>query len=443
MPAAGRESSAAPVAGGAPGHSSGGAPGHSSSDPPGHGLGQVIAALGITQIVGWGTTHYMPAVLAAPTATGLGLSPTAVLGAFSWGLLVAGLTARPAGRMIDRHGARIVMSLASAIASAGLLVLAISDGLAGLLLGWTLIGLALRSILYDGAFAALTALAGAGARRAISLLTLLGGLASTAFWPIGVWLDAELGWRTTLVVYAALNLLVCLPLHWRFAGGGVRAAPSASASAASAPAHSGLGLSDSQRRTALWLLGATFTLHAFVASTMSAHLVMLLDGLGLGTAVVVSAAALMGIAQVIARLVEMFLQSRFSSVALAPPSVALLPAGFIVALVWPGAAPAAALFVILYGCANGLMTIVRGSLPLAVFGSRGYGELLGTVAGPALAVAALAPVAFSALVQATGPRAGLMLLAALSIGSFAAIGALAIGVRRWTRAATAVRTSPP
>lgn len=413
----------------------------SSGDRPDRGLGPVIAALGVTQIVGWGTTHYMPAVLASPTAAGLGLSPTAVLGAFSWGLLVAGLTARPAGRMIDRHGARIVMSLASAIASAGLLVLAMSDGLAGLLVGWTLIGLALRSILYDGAFAALTALAGAGARRAISLLTLLGGLASTAFWPVGVWLDAELGWRTTLVVYAALNLLVCLPLHWRFAGGGLRTA--SAASTAQAPAHPGLGLSNTQRRTALWLLGATFTLHAFVASTMSAHLVMLLDGLGLGTAVVVSAAALMGVAQVIARLVEMFLQSRFSSVALAPPSVALLPAGFVVALVWPGAAPAAALFVILYGCANGLMTIVRGSLPLAVFGSRGYGELLGTVAGPALAVAAVAPVAFSALVQATGPRAGLLLLAALSIGSFAAIAALAIGVRRWTRSAPAVRTSLP
>jgi MFS family permease len=417
-------------------------PASASGDRPDRGLGPVIAALGVTQIVGWGTTHYMPAVLAAPTATGLGLSPTAVLGAFSWGLLVAGLTARPAGRMIDRHGARIVMSLASAIASAGLLVLAVSDGLAGLLAGWTLIGLALRSILYDGAFAALTALAGAGARRAISLLTLLGGLASTAFWPIGVWLDAELGWRTTLVVYAALNLLVCLPLHWRFAGGGLRTTPAASTG--QAPAHPGAGLSDSQRRAALWLLGATFTLHAFVASTMSAHLVMLLDGLGLGTAVVVSAAALMGVAQVIARLVEMFLQSRFSSVALAPPSVALLPAGFVVALVWPDAAPAAALFVILYGCANGLMTIVRGSLPLAVFGSRGYGELLGTVAGPALAVAAVAPVAFSALVQATGPRAGLLLLAALSVGSFAAITALAIGLRRWARSsATAVRTSRP
>ncbi|HRO60913.1 MAG TPA: hypothetical protein PK177_17390, partial [Burkholderiaceae bacterium] len=130
-------------------------------------VGTAIAALGVTQIVGWGTTHYMPAVLAAPTAAGLGLSTTTVLGALSWGLLVAGLVARTAGRLIDRHGARTVMSGASAVAALGLLALAGAQGLAGLLAGWTLIGLVLRTILYDGAFAALTLIAGAGARRAI------------------------------------------------------------------------------------------------------------------------------------------------------------------------------------------------------------------------------------------------------------------------------------
>jgi MFS family permease len=397
-------------------------------------LGPVIAALGATQIVGWGTTHYMPAVLAAPTA--------AVLGAFSWGILVAGLTARPAGRLIDRLGARKVMSAASAIAAAGLLVLATAQGLAGLLAGWTLLGLALRSILYDGAFAALTALAGADARRAISLLTLLGGLASTAFWPIGHWLDAAIGWRATLLVYAALNLVVCLPLHWRFAGDPVGGDPVGARGANGRPAaqpHPGMTLPAGQRRLALWLLAATFTLHAFVASTMAAHLPMLLAGLGLGAAAVVSAAALMGVAQVGARLVEMLLQNRFSALATAPPSVALLPAAFVVVLAWPGHAVAAALFVILYGCANGLMTIVRGSLPLAVFGSRGYGELLGTVAGPALAVAAAAPVAFSALVEAAGPRVGLWLLAGLSAGSLAAIAAMAVAVRRRPSAAADAR----
>ena len=401
--------------------------------PPGSspGLGPVIAALGVTQIVGWGTTHYMPAVLTASTANGLGLGPTAVLGAFSWGILVAGLTARPAGRLIDRIGAQRVMSGASLVAACGLLVLAAAEGLFGLLAGWTLLGLALRSILYDGAFAALTALAGADARRAISLLTLLGGLASTIFWPIGHWLDAAIGWRSTLVVYAVLNLAICLPLHWRYAGG--RRRPGRDGAPAGAPPHPGAGLEPAQRRLALWLLAAAFMLHAFVASTMAAHLPMLLDGLGLGTAVVVSAAALMGVAQVLARLVEMSVQGRFSAVATAPPSVALLPAAFLVALAWPGQAVAAALFVILYGCANGLMTVVRGSLPLAVFGSRGYGELLGTVAGPALAVAAAAPVAFSALVEASGAQTGLWLLALLSLAAFACIAGAALLLRRWSR----------
>ncbi|RPH66016.1 MAG: MFS transporter [Burkholderiales bacterium] len=402
-------------------------------------VGPAIAALGITQIVGWGTTHYMPAILAAPTAADLGLSPTAVMGGFSWGILVAGLTARITGRLIDRHGARKVMSAASVTTSAGLLVLAAAQGMAGLLIGWTLLGLALRSILYDGAFAALTVLAGAGARRAISLLTLFGGLASTVFWPIGHWLDAGFGWRATLVVYAALNLAICLPLHWRFAGGPAAQKPPGDATAETA-AHPGIGLSGGHRRIALWLLAATFTLHAFVNSTMAAHLVMLLDGLGLGATAVVSAAALMGVAQVAARLVEMLLQGRFSALATALPSVALLPAGFVVALAWSGSTAAAALFVILYGCANGLMTIVRGALPLALFGSRGYGELLGAVAGPALAVAALAPMAFSALVQATDARTGLMLLAAVSGGAFAATAVLALAAPRWT--AVRPRTTP-
>lgn len=406
--------------------------GAATPSAPSHGLGVVIAALGVTQIVGWGTTHYMPAVLAGPTASGLGMSLTAVLGSFSWGILVAGLTARSAGRLIDRVGARKVMSGASLIAACGLLVLAAADGLFELLAGWTLLGLALRSILYDGAFAALTSLAGADARRAISLLTLLGGLASTIFWPIGHWLDEAIGWRSTLVVYAILNLAVCLPLHWRYAGG--RPGRTQPGKPTGAPPHPGAGLDPAQRRLALWLLAAAFMLHAFVASTMAAHLPMLLDGLGLGTAVVVSAAALMGVAQVVARLVEMSVQDRFSALATAPPSVALLPAAFLVALAFPGQAAAAALFVILYGCANGLMTVVRGSLPLAVFGSRGYGELLGTVAGPALAVAAAAPVAFSALIEASGTRTGLWLLALLSLAAFASITGTALLLRRWSTA---------
>ncbi len=235
-------------------------------------VGPAIAALGISQIVGWGTTHYMPAILTAPMATGLGLSPTAVFGGFSWGILVAGLTARTTGRLIDRLGARKVMSAASASAAAGLLALAAARGLVGMLVGWTLLGLALRSILYDGAFAALTVLAGAGARRAISLVTLFGGLASTVFWPIGHWLDAELGWRTTLVVYATLNLAVCLPLHWHFAGG--PAQPARGDGAGDDAAHPGIGLSGVHRRIALWLVAATFTLHAFVNSTISLEGVM-------------------------------------------------------------------------------------------------------------------------------------------------------------------------
>ncbi|MCL4183231.1 MAG: MFS transporter [Burkholderiaceae bacterium] len=385
-------------------------------------VGAAIAALGITQIVGWGTTHYLPAILAGSIAAGLGTSPTTVLGGFSWGLLIAGVSARASGRLMDRHGARIVMTAASLLAALGLLAISLAHGWVLLFAGWTLIGLAMRSILYDGAFAALAVLAGESARRAISLLTLFGGLASTVFWPIGGWLDATLGWRATLQVYALLNLAPCALLHAIFAGG--PRAPSAGARGGAPVAQPGIGLGAGQARTALRLAALGFTLHAFVASAMAAHLVRLLGGFGLGAAVVVSAASLMGIAQVLARVIEMSLQRRFSAVAVAVPSVALLPAAFVAALALPASALTAALFVILYGCANGLLTIVRGALPLAVFGSAGYAELLGRIAGPGFVAAAAAPVLFSALLEATGARTGLLLLALLSFGSLAAIAAL-------------------
>ncbi|MCO5100063.1 MAG: MFS transporter [Burkholderiaceae bacterium] len=387
-------------------------------------VGAVVAALGVTQIVGWGTTHYLPAILADSIAGGIGVSPTLVLGAFSWGLLVAGASARTSGRLMDRHGARAVMTLASLLVAIGLLMTSFARGWPLLFGGWTLIGLAMRSVLYDGAFAALTVLAGHRARRAISLVTLFGGLASTVFWPIGGWLDAAFGWRTTLQVYALLHLVPCALLHALFAGGARRRTCTAEDAPATTDPATGAALDARQALLALRLAALAFTLYAFVQSAMAAHLVRLLADFGFGAAVAVSAASLMGVAQVLARIAEMSLQRHLSAVAVAVPSVALLPTAFAVALLLPTSPLAASLFVLLYGCANGLMTIVRGSLPLAIFGSGGYAELLGRIAGPGFIAAAAAPVLFSALLEAAGPAAGLSLLGLLALGALGAILAL-------------------
>jgi len=387
-------------------------------------VGTAIAALGVTQIVGWGTTHYLPAILAGSIADGVGASPTLVLGAFSWGLLVAGASARASGRLMDRHGARLVMTLASLLVAIGLLLMSFARGAPLLFGSWTLIGLAMRSILYDGAFAAMAALAGTQARRAISLLTLFGGLASTVFWPLGGWLDASFGWRATLQVYALLNVVPCALLHAQFAGTR-RMRGAARDAAATSPI-----VETPRARAALRLAALAFALHAFVQSAMAAHLVALLGGFGFGTAVAVSAASLMGVAQVIARVAEMTMQRRLSAVAVAVPSVALLPSAFVAALALPASAASAAVFVLLYGCANGLMTIVRGALPLAVFGSEGYAERLGRIAGPGFVAAAAAPVLFSALLESRGSTAGLALLGVLALGAFGAIVALTAMARR-------------
>lgn len=388
-------------------------------------LNRIVTALGITQIIGWGTTFYVPAVLAARMSDDTGWSPTLVLAAFSWCMLVSGLISKRAGALIDRIGARVVMSWGSVALAAGLLLVATAHHPAQLFLGWTVIGIGMRAALYDAAFAALAALAGTGARRSISIVTLWGGLASTFFWPIGHALGEAIDWRQTLLVYAALNLLVCLPLHRLLpARGPLHEARAPNAPAAAAPAQApaaDVRLSGVQRERLVLLLSAVFAGHALVWSSLSAHLIPVLHGMGLAAGIAVSLSTIIGVAQVGSRLLELFAQRR-----LAPMATGVLATGMLalaLVLLWLG--PVTAGFVaaccVIYGAANGLVTIVRGALPLVLFGQQGYGEVLGRLAAPGLVASALAPVLFSSVLERTGPTTGLGLLAAIALASFAGL----------------------
>ena len=366
-----------------------------------------IIALGITQIIGWGTTFYLPAIMARPIAESLDLSPISVLGAYSWALLVSGLLSRRIGRLIDRFGAARPLAAASAMAATALALHAVADGLALIWLAWTIIGLGMRAILYDGAFAALTALEGPGARRAISLLTLLGGLASTVFWPIGQALLEALGWRATLGVYAALNLLVCMPLHYRFSGSVASGSPERHDPKRPAPPPVS---PDSER--AVTLIATAFALHAFIWSSLAVHLPQLLKAFSLGTSAAVAVAAMMGPAQVVARSAELFAQRWLSPVALAVPVFGLLPLSLATLALPLRPELAAVVFVLIYGSSNGLLTILRGALPLTIIGPRGYGELLGRIAAPSLIVSAVSPLVFGVVLEAFGADAAWLLFAA-------------------------------
>src|SRR5438552_13799889 len=173
-----------------------------------------VLALGITQITAWGTSYYCLGVLAGPIGRDTGWSRAFIFLGFTVALLAMGRAASTVGRMIDRHGARAVMTLGTVLVSAGLFALAhVSNGAAYLTV-WAFLGLGMRLCLYDAAFAALVQVAPSRGRTAISYLTLFGAFASSVFWMVGHALNERVGWRHTLVLFALVNLAVCLPLHW-------------------------------------------------------------------------------------------------------------------------------------------------------------------------------------------------------------------------------------
>lgn len=392
--------------------------------------GGAVTALGITQLIGWGTTFYIPAVLAHVIAADAGWSLTEVFAAFSWNLLVAGLVSRPVGRAIDRVGARAVMSAGSAAIVAGLLLLASATHHVQLFAAWTVLGLGARAAQYDAAFAAIAAIDGQRARRGISLITLWGGLASTAFWPIGHLLGEAVGWRWTIAIYALLNLAVCLPLHLR-----LPAHPRARQAAGSAPAAAALPGADAPspegrihgaaRDRAMLVFAAVMTAYSFVFSALSAHLIVLLQGLGLAAAAAVGLSSIKGVAQTAARFLELLGQRWLGPITIGVIALAMLPLSLITMLAAPPDPLAVAAATLIYGAANGLATIVRGAVPLALFGHAGYATTLGRIAAPGLISAAFAPLAFAWVLENTGPRTGLAVLAALSLAGFGGMAWLA------------------
>ncbi|MEN9314044.1 MAG: hypothetical protein RIS35_437 [Pseudomonadota bacterium] len=387
-------------------------------------LGLVVTGLGVTQIIGWGTTFYIPAVLAGRIVDDTGWTLTTFVAAFSWCMLVSGLISKRLGGLLDRIGARRVMSWGSVALAAGLLVVATARHEVVLFLGWTIIGVGMRAALYDAAFTALAHMAGQRARRSISIVTLWGGLASTFFWPVGHLLGEAVGWRWALVVYAVLNLLCCLPIHRRLPAHVPADAPSSSAPPVPAAPAAGVAaqregrLQGSARDRAVVVLSVIFAGHALVWSGMSAHMMELLTGLGLAAGVAVSLSTVIGVAQVGSRLLEMVAQNRLAPLGVGVGAMAMLVGALTI--FW-AASPSASLIglaCVVYGAANGLITIVRGALPLAVFGNLAYGETLGRIAAPGLVCSALGPVLFAWVIERIGTHPTFAVMVLIACGSF-------------------------
>jgi predicted MFS family arabinose efflux permease len=373
-----------------------------------HSRSLVVGALGVAQTLAWGSSYYLPAILAGPISADVGVPRSWVFGALSGALLIAAFAGPAVGRAVDRHGGRGVLAASNVVLAAGLFALAAASGPVLLFAAWAILGVGMALGLYDTAFAALTALYGRNARGPITGITLIAGFASTVSWPLTTLLDGSLGWRETLLVWAALNLIVGLPLNLLL--------PSRERTAPMAPARDrSIGWKPYRE---MLLLAFVFAAAWFVTGAMSAHLPRLLELSGASPLQTIAAAALVGPAQVVARLAEFFLLRRSHPLMSARLAALLHPVG---ALIFATIGPAAAAsFAIFYGAGNGLLTIARGTVPLAVFGPHGYGERTGLLGAPARAAQALAPLLFGILLDAMGTSV-IIVSSALCLAAFVAL----------------------
>lgn len=381
-----------------------------------------VARLGTAQTLAWASSYYLPAMLAAPMAHDLGVATSTVFAAFSVALIVSALLGPFAGRAIDRHGGRPVLVGTNLLFAAALTGMALAQGPVGLFAAWVLMGIAMGSGLYEAAFATLVRLFGQGARSAITGITLIAGFASTVGWPLSAWMETQWGWRGACAGWAALHLLVGVPLNgWLPRADTAKKPPPPSAdepaAAASEPAAPATSAAAHPLRTTV-LLSFVFAVTWFTSTAMAAHLPRLLQASGTSLQAAVALAALVGPAQVAARLLEFGLLRRLHPLLSAQLAAAAHPVGAGLLMVLGG--PAAAVFTLLHGAGNGILTIAKGTLPLVLFGPAGYGARQGLMMVPARVAQAFAPVLFGMALD----RAGAAALWLTTLLGLAALGAL-------------------
>ncbi len=374
----------------------------------------IVCAMGSAQTIAWGSSYYLPAVLATSMARDLDVSPVWVFAAFSLAMIVAAIVGPWSGRHIDRSGGRGVLMATNIVFAAGLLGMAASPNIGSCFLAWALMGIGMGMGLYESAFSTLAGIYGKGARSPITGITLIAGFASTLAWPLSGFLDAQVGWRWACVVWAGCHLFLALPLNallpkW------VAIELTESTFVSNAPE------AQADSRLASALLAFVFAATWFTSTAMAAHLPRLLEASGATIAAAIAAGSLIGPAQVAARIAEFGLFQRFHPLVSARLAAAAHPLGAGLLLLVGG--PAAFAFTLLHGAGNGVLTIAKGTLPLALFGSASYGLRQGLLNAPARVVQAFAPVLFGFWLECYGANA-IWFTLALSAASLVALLAL-------------------
>jgi len=378
----------------------------------------VITALGIAQILAWGTSFYFPAVFAGPIVADTGWSLGYVVGGTSVGLLVAGLISPQVGRIIDLHGGRPVLLASSLFYAAGLIGIGLAPSLPVYLAAWVVLGIGMGSGLYDAVFAALGRMYGSAARGPITNLTLFGGFASTVCWPLSAFMIEHAGWRPACFIYAALHLCVALPLQMAV----IRRAPQPVAAAAATEAAQAPAPARIANETLIFaLLALVLSLAAGIGSIVVVHLLIFLQARGVDFAVAVGLGTLFGPAQVGARVVERLFGARYHPIWTMIGSCTLMAVGLLLLV---GHFKILILVILLYGAGYGISWIGRGTLPLALFGPVRFPRLMGKLAFPSLIVQALAPSAGALLIEANGADATIGVLTVLALINVVLIGLL-------------------
>ncbi|MCB8882926.1 MFS transporter [Acidisoma cellulosilytica] len=375
-------------------------------------LRTIIPVLGVAQILAWGSSYYLLAVLAKPIADDTGWSPGWIVGGLSLGLLVAGIVSPRVGDTIQRLGGRMVLATSAVFLALGLIGLALSPNLPIYVVSWLVLGIGMGAGLYDAAFATLGRLYGQHARSAITTLTLFGGFASTVCWPLSAALVSHLGWRNTCLVYAGIHVAVLLPLYL-FA---LPKDPTKKTIVSADATHEGGSRVDGPvrkgERLLFALIALVITISSMISALLSVHLLTILQARDIALAAAVALGAIIGPSQVGARAIEMLISRFHHPIWTKLASTVLVATG--VGLLWMGF-PIVAAALVFYGAGIGIESIARGTLPLAVFGEHRYPSIVGRIAMPSLVMQAASPLLGSILIERLGADGALGVLFAVAL----------------------------
>lgn len=374
----------------------------------------IVATLGSTQALAWASSFYLPAVLGGSIARDVHVTTSVVFAALSIGLGLSAFLGPLVGRLIDERGGALVLCTSNVVFAVGLVALAFATGPVSLFCAWLLLGVAMAAGLYEPAFAALARIYGGDSRAPMTGITLIAGFSSTVGWPLSAFLEHQFGWRGACLGWALLNAIVGLPLNaWALWASRITA-PATSSEHARIEQPQANGSSDPR----MAILAFVFTTSGIVSIGVATNLPGLFSALGASPAAAIAAASLMGPAQVAARIIEYGAKRWSNPLVSAKVANAMHPVATVALML--GGASSIAWFALIHGAGNGILTIARGTLPLALFGSRGYGARIGKIAAPSRIGQAVAPFLFGVVIERFG--VGLLALScALSLAAFLAL----------------------